>query len=113
MVGVENSEISASRSKPGALPLSYTPLNFGWHTWARTKDLPIISRLLYHLSYVPTISLYWCCSPGSNGTPLDFQTSVLTTYELEQRIFGNKKGPSGVSSEWALCRLKNALTLTR
>ncbi len=33
--------------------MSPVPLWSGGHTWDRTKDLPIKSRLLYQLSYMP------------------------------------------------------------
>jgi len=37
---------------------------FGGHSWDRTNDLPIKSRLLYQLSYMPTVKRprTWFCS---------------------------------------------------
>ncbi len=53
MAGVPGFEPGIPRSKPGALPLGYTPTfkKNGAATKIRTRDLMITNQLLYQLSY--------------------------------------------------------------
>ena len=66
--GADISTIGPGRSliakQPFRIIRGRAVLMFGGHSWDRTNDLPIKSRLLYQLSYMPNEkTLGWCPGP--------------------------------------------------
>lgn len=54
-VGTRTRKLALTPCAMGTVP--------GWHGWSRTSSLPVNSRVLYPLSYMPKIGGHWAwCS---------------------------------------------------